>query len=490
MVIVQPGKKQHTMVVRASSPGSSVSTISRDTSTEPRFVGLLPSLLGTAFRSQTYECFITDYAPHSTETWAGLPTNLSIIPATSWLQAAIAVAPTDPVLNNALTAMALAQVGRMTRRPDLLLVGRKLYTEALSGLNRRLKGGDECFTDTTIAAMQEGSSEGRSKSWQSHVKGASALIQLRGRANFSTPLSNRVFLGAQIAEFIASVGSRKPSANASLWSQACQSTTTDPSFISPLRLFEILHTLPAIMRDAENISPVYIAEERTADSVSDALVSVMQNCHDFETRLTEWYNDLEARYQNDHRGIRPQPNAPLFIDETETTVESKLYWFEPSTLYSRLPRNSAARIFPFFICFPNPDIAFQIMLHWTGLLLMHITLHLTRSRFGQARPGISLPVIGQFKFTNDARSLALLIAQSLEYFVHPDMGLLGTNLIGFPLSSAQRYFQHAGTKEQLWFDVIFQRIGEMKSGLRGFLDDMAQRRTVKLVSPWHRTSLK
>ncbi|ETI21823.1 hypothetical protein G647_05892 [Cladophialophora carrionii CBS 160.54] len=483
------------MVVRTSSPGFAAPTISRHATTDPSFVGLLPSLLSTAFRSQTYEYFITNYAPRSTETWARLPTDLSIIPSTSWLQAAIAVAPTDPVLNNGLTAMALAQVGRMTRRPDLLLGGHKLYTEALSGLNRRLKGGDECFTDTTLAAvttlsMQEGSSEGRSKSWASHVKGASALIQLRGKANFSTPLSNRVFLGAQIAELIAAVGSRKRSVNASLWSQACQSPTTDPSFDSPLRLFEILHILPEIMGDAESISPASHPEEQIADKVGESLVSVMQKCHDFETRLTEWYNDLEARYQSDHRGIRPQPKAPLVFDVADTTLRAKLYWFQPSTLYSGLPRDSAARIFPFFICFPNPDIAFQIVLHWTGLLLMHITMHLMYSRFGQSRPKTALPDIGRFAFTNDARSLALLIAQSLEYFVHPDMGLLGTNLIGFPLSSAQRYFQHAGAREQLWFDVIFQRIGEMKSGLRGFLDDMARRRTVKLVSPWHPTSLR
>ncbi|KIW67820.1 hypothetical protein PV04_07046 [Phialophora macrospora] len=498
MVIVQPGKKKDTLVVTRSSLGSSASTINRDVSTDLSLVGLLPSLLSTAFRSQTYERFVTAYAPHSTDTWARLPTDLGIMPSTSWLQAAIAIAPTDSVLNNSLTAMALAQVGRMTRQPKLLLGSRRLYIEALSGLNRRLKSGSECFTDTTIAAvttlsvyeMQEGSSEGRSTSWESHVKGASALIQLRGRANFSTPLSNRIFLGAQIAELIAAVGSRKRAVNASLWSRTCQGSMTDSSFVSSMRLFEILHTLPEIMRDCESIYPPSDAEKQTADGVNNALASVTQNCQDFEICLNEWYNDLEARYQGNHSGMRPQSNAPLAFDVTKTTFASKLYWFEPSTLYSKLPRDSAARIFPFFICFPNPDIAFQIVLHWTGLLLMHIALHLVDTGLDQPNPNRSAPRVTEFIFTHDARSLALLIAQSLEYFLHPDMGLLGTNLIGFPLSAAQRYFQHAGTKEQLWFDVIFHRIAEMKSGLAGFLEDMAKRNTVRLVIPWHRTSLR
>jgi hypothetical protein len=41
----------------------------------------------------------------------------------------------------------------MTRQRDLLLGSRRVYTEALSSLNRRLNGGNECFTDTTIAAV-------------------------------------------------------------------------------------------------------------------------------------------------------------------------------------------------------------------------------------------------------------------------------------------------------------------------------------------------
>jgi hypothetical protein len=252
-----------------------------------------------------------------------------------------------------------------------------------------------------------------------------------------------------------------------------------------MRLFEILHSLPEIMRDCESIYPTLDAEKPTPDNNSKALASLMQICQDFEICLTEWYNDLERRYQSNHSGMRPQPNAPFVSDVTETTLASELYWFEPSILYSELPRDSAARIFPFYLCFPNPDIAFQVVLHWTGLLLMHIALQLVDTRLSQSSLKTFAP---GFTFTNDARSLALHIAQSLEYFVHPDMGLLGTNLIGFPLSAAQRYFQHAGTKEQFWFDVIFQRIADMKSGLRGFLDDMAKRNTVKLVSPRHRMS--
>ena len=79
--------------------------------------------------------------------------------------------------------------------------------------------------------------------------------------------------------------------------------------------------------------------------------------------------------------------------------------------------------------------------------------------------------------------LALLIAQSLEYFVHPDMGLLGTDFVGFPLAVAQGYFEHFGAREALWFSVIFARMREMQSGLGEFLDEMYKGEGVVLVRP-------
>jgi hypothetical protein len=75
-----------------------------------------------------------------------------VLPSTSWLQAAIDVAPTDPVLNNALTALALAQVGRMANQPDLFHASKSAYAEAVGGLNRKLRQPDECLGDVTLAA--------------------------------------------------------------------------------------------------------------------------------------------------------------------------------------------------------------------------------------------------------------------------------------------------------------------------------------------------
>ena len=79
------------------------------------------------------------------------------------------------------------------------------------------------------------------------------------------------------------------------------------------------------------------------------------------------------------------------------------------------------------------------------------------------------------------QTLATLITQSLEYFLHPDMGLLGTNSIGLPMAVAQVYFQYSNARELLWFDVLFERMRVMKTGLGGFLREMARGGDVRSV---------
>ena len=247
-----------------------------------------------------------------------------------------------------------------------------------------------------------------------------------------------------------------------------------------MKLFEILHDLPHIMKEVEGIESTTYTADMLADAPMYRLRSLIERCRAFETSLTAWFDDLESRHCGDD-GLRKRhtgSSSPNSDSDDTFTLPSELYWFEPSTLFFQLPYDSPRRIFPFFICFVDPDVAFQIILHWAGLLLMHRTLHVARSHIrSHSEPDTHIP---NLKSPTDARSLALLIVQSLEYFVHPEMGLMGTNLIGFPLSVAQGFFEHAGTEEVLWFEVIFQRISELKSGLSGFLEDMAKRKTVNL----------
>jgi hypothetical protein len=244
---------------------------------------------------------------------------------------------------------------------------------------------------------------------------------------------------------------------------------------SHARLFEILESLPDILGLWDCIKTTPKPE---GDLLLEMVTEFVRQCQEFEARLTDWLSGVEFVYGWDDPHQDFSPSHASTASENSDEPSSALYWFEPSTLYEQLVPTDPARIFPYFICFRDPNIAEQITLYWTGLLLVHISLHGARERC--CRAGLSLAAIPQMGRTSpqqSAQTLALHIAQSLEYFLHPDMGLLGTNFVGFPLAVAQGYFQSCGAKEALWFDVIFRRMREMRSGLAVFLEDMYKGQT-------------
>ncbi|KAK5222036.1 hypothetical protein LTR72_006293 [Exophiala xenobiotica] len=449
--------------------------------------GLPPSCLDTAARVQIYGRFFDIYLPHTSAQWPKLNSDIEILPETSWLRAGASVAATVPVLNDALTALSLAHIASSSDQKEMLHASQALYVGAVGGVNKLLKDKTAVMEDTTLATvmalglyeMQAGVSV-RSKSWLSHVNGASALIHLRGASNFSTELSHRLFFGTRLTEkLINGVGNRQRCDNAALWS-VLRSTPLKPEMDSAhARLFEVLETLPDILGLWDRIKTT---PEPEGDLLLEMVTEFVQQCQEFEARLTDWLSGLEFVYGWDDPHQDFSPSHASTAPENGDEPSSALYWFEPSTLYEQLLPTDSARIFPYFICFRDPNIAEQITLYWTGLLLVHISLHGARERC--CRAGLSLAAIPQMGRTNpqqSAQTLAIHIAQSLEYFLHPDMGLLGTNFVGFPLAVAQGYFQSCGAKEALWFDVIFIRMREMRSGLAVFLEDMYKGQTLTLV---------
>lgn len=195
---------------------------------------------------------------------------------------------------------------------------------------------------------------------------------------------------------------------------------------------------------------------------NDRVPALATMCQDLESQLQKWYANLSKQH-------------------SQTTPQG-LFWPELSTLYLQLPPSSPARIFSFFLCFPNLDIAEQILLYWTGLLLMHRTIDLAERRLRQHGLPMSIPIPPTSRdgdtdttYALDPHSLALNIATSLEYIVHPDMGLLETHFIGFPMNVALGYFNCYGMRERLWSDVVRARMHAMNTGHGDLVDEMAER---------------
>ncbi|KAK5053716.1 hypothetical protein LTR84_001677 [Exophiala bonariae] len=473
----EPESKGRAIVLRKTPPDIALS--------------ILPQACNaTAFRHQMYGCYLEEYLPRSSGKWPDLQTDLQILPCTSWLHTANAVPSTNLMLTDALMALSLSHLGQSEHKIEFLEQSQTSYFRAVHGLNKAFEREERVLEDDTLATVMalsiyemssfkqpyyvnwrdfrsqmQGASGTRAQGWISHIRGAQALVQMRGQQNFSNAFSEKLFLGTRLTEFISAIGRRKASPSALLWSTVHTWSGTS----SHVQLFEILQALPGIMEVADKITPPDDPVEMSADEQSmyqTLFDSLSTQTVQLEGQLDAWYATLKSQNQHHYGG--------------------ELYYKSPSTLYQQLPRDSPIRDLPFnyFLCFVDPDIAQQVVLHWAGLVLLRSTHWLARGRL--ARAGLlsllstmdsqpialsSIPPTGHTKRPPPPE--ALLIAQSLEYFVHPDMGFLGLNFIGFPMAVAQGPLEFLQAPEVAWFDVIFERMHQMKSGLGAFLDEMA-----------------
>jgi hypothetical protein len=235
------------------------------------------------------------------------------------------------------------------------------------------------------------------------------------------------------------------------------STSSCPATAHEFALFHILNRIPAIMEHADIIKLLI-----DPSSIILATYSLATRSHSVMNDLDEWQSSLGKLHNN------------------------AAYSYAPSLLYASLPSDSSERIFPTMLVFPSLVTAYHLTTLWSCLLLLHSNLFLTYRHIRTHHPSIpldsSIPKIPQHTQTA-CHDLALLITQSLEYFVQPDTGLVGAQQVGFPISVALGYFKFFECKETLWFRVIFRRLRELNVGIEGFLESMFTEQGLKLLIP-------
>ena len=74
------------------------------------------SCIESAVRSQTRGYFLDSHLPSHARKWPKLETDLSVVPATGWLQVAAALASTDTLLDNTLTLLSLPHLERVEKK--------------------------------------------------------------------------------------------------------------------------------------------------------------------------------------------------------------------------------------------------------------------------------------------------------------------------------------------------------------------------------------
>ncbi|MCJ1430934.1 hypothetical protein MMC27_000284, partial [Xylographa pallens] len=214
-----------------------------------------------------------------------------------------------------------------------------------------------------------------------------------------------------------------------------------------MELYEVLSRLPGLLAAAENLP-----ELRPRDVMESRMASFATEYQTFQDRLDMWLNSVQAHY------------------------DGPLYWLEPSELYAQLPESSLERIFPQCIQFIDLSVAHIQLLYWTAQLLLRSVLFATCQILKKGDSDINL--VNTFAIQVDGldfsvcHDLACKIAQSVECLTRTEAGLVGAQVLGFPMSVARGCLQLMESRDIVWFNVTFRRLSVLDIRLEGFLNDM------------------
>ncbi|KAL8805031.1 MAG: hypothetical protein Q9182_002233 [Xanthomendoza sp. 2 TL-2023] len=137
-------------------------------------------------------------------------------------------------------------------------------------------------------------------------------------------------------------------------------------------------------------------------------LELFQQCRTTDESLRRWYADLSSRLP------KPLPSAIRPPTEQEGTLDQDCFPFEVS----------------------DHILALTLTLYWTTCMLLHGLIHML---FTSLRSSGLSSIPKELPDHIDPHRFAMSITRSIGYFIRPEMGIWGVQLISFPLGVALMY---------------------------------------------------
>lgn len=236
------------------------------------------------------------------------------------------------------------------------------------------------------------------------------------------------------------------------------------------KLLDIMAVLPSMMEEADSVRL-----QTQPSSTLSVTISLAGRCRSLICELELWLQLWSA--------ASTQP----------------LHWVKPSAIYKEIDSKPPDKGLPMALHFADLESAHLENLYWASLLLIHATFWVTCEwvmEFSPLAPGLArdsehkitdlaihpiTSILHPLAPLSEIHTYAIHIAQSLEYFLQPELGAAGSSLIGFPMMVAMGYFEHFRLPEVSWFNVILGRFQRLGIPLEQFLNGMANEAVATLV---------
>jgi len=149
------------------------------------------------------------------------------------------------------------------------------------------------------------------------------------------------------------------------------------------------------------------------------------------------------------------------------SVSGPLYWPELSTLESRLDDEKSGKFFPISFKFPSFSIALTVATYWSNMMVIHNQLSHAYDRLKLLTPTengshLTIASVQQIRERDSTwQTMAKNVCQSLEYFLHDNMGSFSHMSILALLSGCYSCFGNAPgdwSREMGWISDSLQKI--------------------------------
>ena len=236
-------------------------------------------------------------------------------------------------------------------------------------------------------------------------------------------------------------------------------------------LLDIMATIPSILEIADAL----IAERDRDRSL--ALMYSMRNAYATITlRLAQWRGNFQAK-----RNVGSQ-------------------WYRRSSLFPSPAERHLFNMFPLVMSFRNLETAELDMLYWTAAIVLHSNFYLLLYD-AQNSPLAIMPIPKGLPHLNPGRDsysyedlfdpmetecnvriFVNNIAESLEYFLQPDIGVLAINSLVLPMALAMTFLEHFQDLRLEYFLAVADKVEEQYGvPLRDFLQNIPNQNLLRLV---------
>ncbi|TPR05758.1 Sugar (and other) transporter family protein [Aspergillus niger] len=196
----------------------------------------------------------------------------------------------NDMLEGAILALGFSGLARTTNQSDLLTRSMMMYTRTMERVNLALADPQAARRDSTIVsvlvlALYE-FSRASLDGWKHHIEGATSLLNLRGRSQFSTPTGLQIFkdVFSQLLTNCMRSGSPMPSSLRMLRIEATNALSiSDPYWVACSGMVELLDLYQHISPGGYSMSIEYLERYLSqALEIDYRLESTFSNCP------TEW----------------------------------------------------------------------------------------------------------------------------------------------------------------------------------------------------------